>query len=231
LGIDLKSFVFLVASCCGSIGAHAQNLSNCSMFGDSPSLDVVTRVNPVRSGQVTPGPAVRLRREATLDCTDERHCYVEKSPPVQESMEGVEIGRRDAWICVAFPGKRPLDVWIGWISVQRWKAMTAEGSPAGWVGVWQNDYAKLWIKPSDNGQLAVKGDGIWTGELSSHFGDFSFVAKPEDGWLVTPTSSPPDQCRVALRRVGSFIFGADNGNCGAVNVSFDGVYRFRRGLK
>ena len=85
------------------------------MFGDSPSLDVVTRVNPVRSGQVTPGPAVRLRREATLDCTDERHCYVEKSPPVQESMEGDDSGRQSGGLgwCMAERLREALDQAFG----------------------------------------------------------------------------------------------------------------------
>ncbi len=43
---------------------------------------------------------------------------------------------------------------------------------------------------------------------------FEFVAKAEGDLLVKRASGESDRCEVALRIVGPFIFGADNGMCG-----------------
>ncbi len=66
---------------------------------------------------------------------------------------------------------------------------------------------------------------------TSHFGDFDITGVPDNGVLATSSSDPEYGCHIALRFVGAFIFAADNRNCGGMNVSFDGVYRFRHGLQ
>jgi len=47
---------------------------------------------------------------------------------------------------------------------------------------------------------------------------------------VLRSQGAPDDCRILLQRVGEFILGQDNGQCGGLNVTFNGVYRFRRPL-
>jgi len=93
------------------------------------------------------------------------------------------------------------------------------------VGVWQNESAKITVT-ANQGWLHFVGNAIWQGLTDSHFGSFEFDAKPE-GDLV----SMADGCEVRIRRVGEFLFAQDNQQCGGVNVSFDGLYRFRADLK
>jgi hypothetical protein len=38
-----------------------------------------------------------------------------------------------------------------------------------------------------------------------------------------------DMCGITLRLVGDFLVADDNGDCGGVNVTFDGVYRRKKG--
>jgi hypothetical protein len=37
-----------------------------------------------------------------------------------------------------------------------------------------------------------------------------------------------DICKLTLRLVGDFLVADDNGECGGVNVTFDGVYRKKK---
>jgi hypothetical protein len=37
-----------------------------------------------------------------------------------------------------------------------------------------------------------------------------------------------DICKITLRLVGDFLVADDNGDCGGVNVTFDGVYRKKK---
>ena len=87
-------------------------------------------------------------------------------------------------------------------------------------------------------QIAVYGDGIWVGGANSttNFGDFTILGTPKNGILsyedwLEPKYRDVDQCKVALRRIGKFIYTTDNGKCGGTNVRFSGLYRYRFSAK
>lgn len=216
----------------GAQGLHAQELSYCPMFGDS-NIDVVERVKAVKPGRISDGPKISLHTKPEDICNTKNNCLVPSTFPLNAGREGVEIGRNHSWVCVAVPGKRPLDVWFGWLPEQRWQQTDLEKDLKGWTGVWQNDHAKINIKLSESQQLSATGHALWIGGAmgTAHFGDFNITGMLENGVLSTPSSESEFGCHVALRLVGAFIFAADNNKCGGMNVGFDGVYRFRHGWK
>ena len=226
-----QCLVVFILGCIGAQELRAQELTACSMFGDS-NINVVDRVNAAKSGHVSAGPKIELHVKPDSTCNKD-DCLVPSTFPLHAGLEGVEIGRHQSWVCVAVSGKKPLDVWLGWIPEQRWQQSSLKQDLKDWTGVWQNDYAKIKIKLSELQELSATGHALWVGGAmgTSNFGDFDIKGVPENGVFATPSSTPNFDCHVALRLVGSFIFAADNRNCGGMNVTFDGVYRFRHGLQ
>jgi len=192
-------------------------------------------VRQVRSGQLFGGDPVKLSLSPNGNCTQPldicRQSFAAGSP-------GLELKRHGDWVCVALPGKGKLNVYVGWLALSRWQADkdTSQFATRTWVGVWQNDHARLDVNET-NGRVKITANAIWEGPYSPHFGNVYLEGQPVDGVLMGSDSGDPkstssdDSCRIAVRRVGKFIFAQDNSNCGATNVRFDGMYRFRAGLK
>lgn len=149
----------------------------------------------------------------------------------------VELNRQAGWVCVAFAGKHVLETDQGWVPLSRWKVEQVRTQPAvqSWAGVWQNESARLNITER-NGRVAVDGHAIWQGPYSPHFGEVQFEGVPNEGILANAltevdSQDEPDGCLIYLRRMGPFLFAQDNYHCGAPNVRFVGLFRFRAGLK
>jgi hypothetical protein len=187
----------------------------------------------VTAGTLTTGNPVSLLMVPKTECDPLQDCRVRGAPVIVGAREGVEFARDQLWICVGIPGKRPLDVWYGWVPSERWKSITISQTFGDqWVGVWQNDHAKIEIRSSDKEALAVKGNAIFDGGSGGpHFGDIDFVGTPKDGMLTNDTQEFSNTCAVALHIAGKFLVAVDNGQCGGMNVNFDGVYRIRRRLR
>lgn len=69
------------------------------------------------------------------------------------------------------------------------------------------------------------GNAIWQGPGDPHFGSFTLEAP-----LGSDVVGLSDECEVQIRKVGNFLFALDNKRCGGMNVSFDGLYRYRGDL-
>jgi hypothetical protein len=187
----------------------------------------------VSAGTLTTGIPVSLLMVPKPECDALQDCRVRGAPVLAGANEGVELAHDQSWICVGISGKRPLDVWYGWVPRQRWKTIaTSQTFADQWLGVWQNDRAKIEIRSSDAQALAVRGNAIWNGSSGGpHFGDFDFIGTPKNGMLTNEVQESSNSCAVALHIAGKFLFAADNGQCGGMNVNFDGVYRLRRRLQ
>lgn len=185
--------------------------------------DMDVTIDNVTSGQTKVGANEHLCLNKILDLDKASNC----NQPLRSGVSGLELKRKDAWVCVAVPGKGPLEVKTGWLPVSHWKndAKTAPPKPQAWAGVWQNDRARLNINVIDN-RVNIDGHAIWTGSLSSHFGDLSFEGVPDGDRLAIQ-----EECQATMRRIGKYIIAKDNHKCGGMNVTFSGVYRFRPGLK
>jgi hypothetical protein len=225
---------FLILTGLGAQGLHAHELSNCTMFSDFKS-GVVERVRAVKHGRVSAGPKISLFSKPENACNTDDLCIVPATVPLNAGREGIEMGRNQSWVCVAVPGKRPLDVWVGWLPEKRWQQTDFKQDLKDWTGVWQNGHAKLKINLTETQQLSATGHALWIGGAMgiSHFGDFDITGMPDNGVLVTSSSGSEEDvsCQIALRLVGKFIFAADNRRCGGMNVTFGGMYRFRTGQK
>jgi hypothetical protein len=199
--------------------------------GEDSIAEGMARVRLAVIGKVTAGIPVGLRYLPQEHCDNVVDCRVPKAPQLKSGSVGVELAHEQSWVCVAVAGKRPLDVWTGWLPEQRWqKRETNESSPEQWLGVWQNYGAKIWITATANGALSVRGDAIYDNGSAGgpHFGDFSFVGTPASGALSNSVDLNEEQCSIVLRVTGDFLVAADNARCGGLNVRFDGVYRLRR---
>lgn len=207
--------------------AHGGALPYCGEFATDKAPNEA--VLAVSVGVVSPGAAVSLTIQPGTTCSaDQRDRNVCHSP-VRGGTQGLELLRAPGWVCVAVPGRQPLDVLVAWLPQSRWSPLPVTESVdlSDWTGVWQNDHARLNIAVREN-RVFVDGHAIWQGRADPHFGNLNFDGVPVAGVLTLPGDQ--DQCELALRRVGKFIFAQDNGYCGGANVRFSGMYRYRAGL-
>lgn len=113
--------------------------------------------------------------------------------------------------------------------------LAAAGAPAAreWVGSWRKGKdGSIDITARGDG-LAVEGQATWTGDATTNTGEISGEARPRDGVLAVgydpqKSTSPPKsdnaECAARLRLISGYLVVDDNGNCGGLNVSFDGIY-------
>lgn len=192
-------------------------------LADTPSEGI----KPLRAGHISAGDAIKLSLNPDGTCS----LPVGVCEPVfVGGTHGVELKRTAKWVCVALPGKRPIETWAGWVPLSRWQTDTSQQKfpVRAWVGVWQNERGRLNITEKD-GRVIVDGHAIWQGISQPRFGDASLEGVPIDDAIVG--GEVGKGCQLALRRIGEFIFAQDNNQCGSPNVRFDGLYRFRPNLK
>jgi hypothetical protein len=97
-----------------------------------------------------------------------------------------------------------------------------------WLGSWEFYNNSLLItRGAKAGTLRVEGEAFRHGvnPENVHTGEVNGEAAPAAGVL----SLDDDICRATFRLVGPYLIVDDNGDCGGANVTFDGVYRKRKG--
>lgn len=131
---------------------------------------------------------------------------------------------RGGWACSWYQPRRGPEK-VGWMEASRLDIREAEAEPppARWVGEWESYRNSLSVlRGGRGGRLAVRGQAYWQGVGDNvHVGEVAGEAAPSGNALALED----DTCRVVLRLVGPYLVVNDNGQCGGVNVTFDGVYR------
>lgn len=194
----------------------------CSLI-DTPGATVVERVTNMSAGKVTAGKPITLYG---LVGDPASHCLGD-SCVANGGVAGVELWRIGDRVCVGLPGKGKLGTTSGWLPAVRWESHDSAPQPnASWVGVWQNQSAKISVEGTAVGKLAVEGHALWVGGAlkQPHFGEFEATGAQNGGVISTIEG---DSCQVAVRLIGDFLVAADNNSCGGMNVRFDGLYRLR----
>ncbi len=199
----------------------------CGPFTDQSPQEAV---GSVAAGAIGPGSVIHPRLDPNKDCNADSGAASACGIAVRPGTQGVELTRADGWVCIGVPGRRPLDVWYGWVPVSRWLRAPDAPTPAtsSWAGVWQNEGARLNITTHE-ARVHIDGHAIWQGSFYPRFGDLTIDGAPQGSLLMNVLGA--DRCVVVFRRIGAYIFANDNGECGALNVTFTGLYRFRPGLK
>jgi hypothetical protein len=105
-----------------------------------------------------------------------------------------------------------------------------------WIGTWRRgEGQEIRIKPADSaGKLKIEGEAIWGQGAYSHVGEIDAEVAPNGESLsfgmgeveTLPYEEADDvDCRVRMRRLGSYLLVQDNRKCGGLNVSFSDIYR------
>jgi hypothetical protein len=214
-------FILLISITC----AHAEEDRYCRAE-DWSGPAATTRIATWSAGSVTKGMPSELR--LAFDSPDSEcggaPCFA------RGGVSGVEVRRAGSSVCVGVPQKGKLATIFGWIPVSRWHATDDSPRPAArWVGVWQNETAKITVQAMGDGKLNIKGHAVRDlgpdGGNVEIYGDFSIAGRLEHG--VVTSNDDSDPCKVSVRLVGDYLVAADNDACGGTGVTFAGMYRLR----
>lgn len=211
-------FVFLISAT--SVRAQDEQFCDAEDWaGPAPT----TRIATWQAGAVTAGSPSKLR--VTPDSSDPK--CPDMSCFARGGVSGVELRREGASVCVGVPWKGKLWTMFGWIPASRWHATDSSPQPlARWVGVWQNETAKITVQSVDDRELEIKAHAVrgLYGDVEI-YGDFAITGTPVNGVLTAKDHS--DSCEVSVRLLGDYLVAADNNACGGEGVTFAGMYRLR----
>jgi hypothetical protein len=137
----------------------------------------------------------------------------------------VVVSRRyGQFVCAWFQPRAGRET-IGWLAADRLNIHQTEAEPplSAWAGEWEYYENSISIRRGARaGDLAVEGQAYWKGLGDNvHVGEIGSIVRPAAGEVHIED----DTCRVTMRLVGPYLVVGDNGQCGGVNVAFDGVYR------
>ncbi|WP_174871443.1 hypothetical protein [Pectobacterium polaris] len=140
---------------------------------------------------------------------------------------------KDGWSCVWHFGKK--SEFVGWMqSIYLEKQPIKTVGINAWLGSWHDRGDSIKITRGKNGTLHLKGKAIWYGGISNyggqivHFGDISATAIPNGNMLQWGDSSEEFECSGVMQLINGNLIVEDNGQCGGMNVHFDGIYRLKR---
>ena len=222
----LPSLCVLLALFCAPLCARAQdaggnpaNWCRNGFFASDSKEFRVARVRGARNERAyfhgedegCPGPAAKCRQKAYVIAGD-----------------ALIVSRTfGEYMCAWFQPARGYET-VGWIRADQLEVSETDANPpaARWLGEWTLYEDSLKIKRgSKAGELHVEGSAIWHGLGDNvHVGEINDAAAPRGNTLTLED----DTCKLTLRLVGDFLVADDNGECGGVNVTFDGVYRKKR---
>jgi hypothetical protein len=216
---------------CRSFGVEFRDLYRASTLslariGDrSPRVNFIKRED-IREGCPSKAPA----------CRDKAYLV--------PGNEIVISGAKDAFVCATYvsPKGRVSDGWLprsAVIPVQSPSPIETRD----WLGKWRSGPEQEIVigAGSSSDGLTIKGDATWggsdpervkrgafnigelEGEAAATGADLSFDMG-EGGTLSYEEADEAD-CKVQMRRLGSYLLVRDNNLCGGMNVSFTGIYR------
>lgn len=132
------------------------------------------------------------------------------------------------YVCAWFQPARGYET-VGWLRADQLELSGRDANPpaARWLGEWVLHENGFTIgRGAKAGELRVEGQASWYGVNPGnvHVGEVNASAAPAGDTLALED----DTCKLTLRLVGDFLVADDNGECGGVNVTFDGVYRRKK---
>jgi hypothetical protein len=92
------------------------------------------------------------------------------------------------------------------------------------TGHWKYEDDTIDIKPGPAGKVSGEGQAYYRTDTTENDGAFSANAPLAPGQKELVFKESDTSCVVKLRRRGPYLVASDNGNCGGMNVSFEGIY-------
>jgi len=148
----------------------------------------------------------------------------------------------DPYVCAKFKSQSFVET-IGYLPRAALELVPSERpSIQKWDGTWRRDPEAVIVLKSGGDQVTVSGNATWGGsdprrvkQGAVHTGELEGTGQPRGRVLALgydPERSvfPPDRdasedgCAAKLELFGRYLIVQDNGQCGGVNVSFNGVY-------
>ncbi|MBT9185572.1 MULTISPECIES: hypothetical protein [Pectobacterium] len=140
---------------------------------------------------------------------------------------------KNGWSCVWHFGKK--SEFVGWVESAYLKKQPIKTADINtWLGTWRNFGDSITITRGKNGTLNLRGRAIWHGGRSSygeqiaHFGSFSASATPNGNRLQWNDSRDVIECSGVMQLINGNLIVEDNGQCGGMNVRFNGIYRLKK---
>ncbi len=134
--------------------------------------------------------------------------------------------------CACFPGKGGGTA--GWVARDRLRDLPVENVPAlpAWIGHWRDGDDTLVLSLRGD-RLAVRGDACWPSANpplqqwpgGPNVGSISAQARPDGRQARFVEGDDSSSCRLRAVLLGNVLAVTDNGQCGGLNVSFDGFYQ------
>lgn len=117
---------------------------------------------------------------------------------------------------------------VGWIDAKQLSVTETDKNPplARWLGSWESYGDSLNIRHGAKaGRLHVEGEAFWQGANPENIHTGEVNAEGALAGNMLTVVQDDDICKMTLRLVGDYLIADDNGDCGGMNVTFDGVYR------
>ncbi|MFC3652276.1 hypothetical protein ACFONN_12040 [Dyella humi] len=137
-------------------------------------------------------------------------------------------------VCAFYPNRKGGSA--GWVEQARLSLIPVNKSPSlkAWAGLWKDGDDTISIR-LQGAQLVGEGHAFWPSENppanvapgGPNVGDFNGQSNPVGNVVEFSEGDGNDSCHVTLRLIGDVLVVSDNGNCGGMNVRFNGVYRHR----
>jgi hypothetical protein len=128
----------------------------------------------------------------------------------------------------AYYGSSHGKIVAGFVPIENLKPMVEDnGISIDFVtGTWNYESDSIKIKAAAAGQVSGDGQASYQTAETVNEGSLSAQAPLAAGQkeLVFKEGDDESSCVVKLHRRGPYLVASDNGNCGGLNVSFDGIY-------
>jgi hypothetical protein len=228
-----------------SAGPAFAESTGCFHFGyELKNLEADGAVSLGRINDLSPRVNFVKREVFQTGCPNTSEACKDKAYLVPGNEVIISGGSGD-FVCASYVGLRGA-VTDGWlprsaVSLAREEPILV---PGGWTGTWRSGPEQtIVIEAGGQGRLKIKGDASWgasdpervkrgainigslEGEAAADGRNLSF-GMGENGTLPFDKADEYD-CRVQMRRLGSYLLVKDNNMCGGHNVTFTGIYRRR----
>jgi hypothetical protein len=131
------------------------------------------------------------------------------------------------WTCAWYQGKSRETV--GWVRRSDLVVQPETAVQTGdWLGKWKQVYkgpGRIGVSRAGD-VLHANGETRWIGQNTENFGDLSGALKlaGRHARLDPAAGEEAFGCGADMVRIGDFLIVHDNGQCGGLNVRFDGLY-------